>query len=288
MRSSHAVAALALALTVAAGAFAQGPPPPSKVLSILREEIKAGRQAAHERTEAAWPRTFARHKYPTMYIAYTSLSGPPVVDFVTGYPSFEAWQQDMDATAKNTALSTELAALGAPDSEHLSGMRQWVAVYNEELSYQPTIDWPKVRYVRVTAFRLRPGHTEGFAEVARLYAAAHQKGGLHGQWVTYTVTDGEKTPTYFVVSPMRSLAEIDRGMADDAKVYETMGAEAVQRVTRFTKEAVLEVETTLLTPSPKMSYVTKEFAAGDPAFWTPKPTTARVAVREPAKAPGSP
>jgi hypothetical protein len=30
-------------------------------------------------------------------------------------------------------------------------------------------------------------------------------------------------------------------------------------------------ESTLFAIDPKMSYVSKEFAAGDPEFWTPKP-----------------
>ena len=43
-------------------------------------------------------------------------------------------------------------------------------------------------------------------------------------------------------------------------------------VLRIFREDVKEgkEEATLLTINPKMSYVSKEFAAGDPDFWTPK------------------
>ena len=43
-------------------------------------------------------------------------------------------------------------------------------------------------------------------------------------------------------------------------------------------------ESTLLTINPKMSYVSKEFAAGDPDFWTPKPVRAARPARKADKA----
>jgi len=281
--SSITVVALSVVATVGA---AQTPPAPSKVLVITREQLKPGHEAVHERTEAGWPRAFSKAKAPVMYLAFTSMSGPPFVDFVTGYPSFEAWQQDIDWQAKNASLSADLSALGVPDGEHLNGLRRWVAVFDESMSYQPTVDWSKMRYARILTFRLRPGFEQGFGDITKLYAGAYQKSGVDGHWATYAVTDGERTPAFFIVLPMRSLAELDKAMMDDPKIFAAMGEEASQRAMRFAKEAMLEVESALVTPNPAMSYVTKEFAAGDPAFWTPKSTpraVSNVAVRDTTK-----
>lgn len=282
MKGSISLSTIILSL-VASAAVAQAPPPPQKVLVIIREQVKPGREVVHERTEAGWPRAYAKAKSPVMYFAYTSMSGPPFVDFVTGYPSFEAWQQDIDWQAKNASLTADLNALGQPDGEHLSGMRRWVAVYDESMSYQPAVDWSKARYAHVLTFRLRPGFEDGFGEVAKLYAGAYQKAGVDGHWATYSVMDGEKTPTFFVVTSMRSLAELDKTMMDDPKIFAAMGAEGAQKAARFAKDAILESESALVAANPAMSYVTKEFAAGDPAFWTPKPTARAVSMNTAAR-----
>jgi len=277
MKRTISIASITLSL-IASVAVAQAPPPPQKVLVITRELVKAGREAVHERTEAGWPRAYAKAKSPVMYFAYTSMAGPPFVDFVTGYPSFAAWQQDIDWQAKNASLTADLAALGQPDGEHLSGVHRWVAVYDESLSYQAAVDWSKARYAHVLTFRIRPGFEEGFGEIAKLYAGAYQKAGIDGHWATYAVTEGEKTPSFFVVTAMRSLGEMDKNMMDDPKVFAAMGAEGAQKATRFAKEGMLESESAIVAANPAMSYVTKEFAAGDPAFWTPKPATRAVSV----------
>ena len=70
---------------------AQEPPPPPKVLSIIREFVKPGKSGApHERAESAFVQAMTRAKWPTHYLAVSSITGRPRVLFLTGYDSFEA------------------------------------------------------------------------------------------------------------------------------------------------------------------------------------------------------
>jgi hypothetical protein len=62
-----------------------------------------------------------------------------------------------------------------------------------------------------------------------------------------------------------------------------MGDDGAQRATRFAKSAILESESALVAANPAMSYVTKEFAAGDPALWTPKPAPRAVSMNTAAR-----
>ncbi|MEO7136682.1 MAG: hypothetical protein ABI037_03100 [Gemmatimonadales bacterium] len=46
-----------------------------KVLLIFREQVKPGKDSAHEKVEAGWPRAFAKAKWPTNYLAMTTMTG---------------------------------------------------------------------------------------------------------------------------------------------------------------------------------------------------------------------
>src|SRR5690349_10526000 len=68
---------------------------PPKVLQVIREFTKPGRAGAiHEKSESAFVQAFARAKWPTHYIAATSLSGKNRTLFFVGYDSFAAWEKD--------------------------------------------------------------------------------------------------------------------------------------------------------------------------------------------------
>src|SRR5213080_2195412 len=83
-------------VTVAAQDKSAGPAPPPKVLSISREFLKPGKGGSpHEDAESAFAQAFARAKWPTHYLALTSISGKPRSIFITGYDSFEAWEEDI-------------------------------------------------------------------------------------------------------------------------------------------------------------------------------------------------
>src|ERR1043166_938578 len=47
-----------------------------KLLTIVREEVKVGRNAGHAKHEARWPAAFEKAKSTDYYLAMTSLTGP--------------------------------------------------------------------------------------------------------------------------------------------------------------------------------------------------------------------
>ena len=90
-------------------AVAQDSVPPPKVLSIYREFVKPGKGGMlHEKAESAFVQAMTRAKWPTHYLAVTSLSGKPRALFLTGYESFAAWEKDALAAEKNRTLSAAL------------------------------------------------------------------------------------------------------------------------------------------------------------------------------------
>lgn len=257
---------------------AQTPPSregPPRLLQIFREQVKPGKGSAHEKVEAGWPRAFAKAKWPTHYLAMTTMTGPPEAWFLSGYESFATWGKDQQNVEQSPALLRELERLSAQDGELLSGVRSVVALYREDLSYRPNIKVGEMRYFMVTALTLRPGYDSAFAESRKLVNAGHQKAGMDEHFAMYQVVSGMPGPTYLVFLPMKSLEEVDVAQESHKKPYQdALGGEGRRQVREFARAGILNVESTLFALSPRMSYPSKEVIEADPAFWSPKGTSA--------------
>jgi len=86
-----------------------------------------------------------------------------------------------------------------------------------------------------------------------------------------------------VITAVKSLAEMDAGPANQRAINQALGAEDGQKVLKGFSESLLTTENTLFAFSPKMSYVSKDFAAADPEFWRPKPKMAAKPAAAPKK-----
>src|SRR3954451_10396123 len=106
---------------------------PSNVIKIIREDIKPGRDAAHEVVEQGYVRVLAKVKYPH-YFALTTVTGPNEVWFVEGYPSFDAVGTMRD-TIDSSPFKAELDKLDSEDGELKTGGRTLLAGYEKDLSY---------------------------------------------------------------------------------------------------------------------------------------------------------
>jgi hypothetical protein len=70
---------------------------------------------------------------------------------------------------------------------------------------------------------------------------------------------------------MDSLARMDTAPARMAAARQAMGDHKQKLFDALTPEVVQSSENLLFSFNPRMSYVSKEFAAADPEFWNPKP-----------------
>lgn len=276
--STHRCRALVLIASFAlpAGARAQENVPPA-VLQIYREELKPGKSAEHERVEAGWPRAFATAKWPTNSLAAASLTGPNEAWFFIGFDSFAAWEKEQRDLEKNPVLMNEMARLSQVDGELLSNVRSIIATYRPDLSYRANVDIAKHRYFGITTFRVRPGHDEGFAQVAKLYRDTYQKSNWENHWATYQITSGMVTPTYMVFEPLKSLAEVDASMKREQEFMQAVGMEAGKAMQKAITDGIIFYETNYFAFSPKMSYMAKEFVDRDPDFWKPKAAAKKAA-----------
>ena len=264
-----ATQALAQASTPAVG----GPPP---VIQIFREEVKYGKGTAHEKFETGFVRAFAKANWPTHYLAISSLTGPGEAWYTTWYDSFDAWEKDRQAVEKASALAAELDQLAEKDAEFISSGRSIAAVYRKDLSYRREgVNIFTMRYFTVTTIRVRPGHNDDFEELRKIVNAAHEKANVDEHWSVYQVVSGAPAGTFLLFLPYKSFKEVDAVPEKHGKAYQdALGDEGRKKVRELSSAAIFSSENSLFAFSPKMSYVSKEGAAADPDFWTPKPKKA--------------
>jgi hypothetical protein len=260
------------------------PNPPPKVLQIYREEVKAGKAPAHVKVEKGFVAAMAKANWPTHYLAMTTVTGPSEAWFLTGYPSFAAWEKDREDTDKNAALTADLDRLIEKDGELLTNGRSLVAILREDLSAGGPVDIPKMRYFRVMTFRVRPGHDSDFSDAVKIVRSAYEKAKIDMPWAAYQIAGGMPGPTFMLLIPMKSMSELDAAIARAGAIREAEGPENEKALAKLASDGYASVETNIFAMSPAMSYPSKEFAARDPEFWTPKPAAKLVA---PAKQAGA-
>src|ERR1700690_1831902 len=169
-----------------------GTMPPPKVLVIFREFVKPGKTGmAHEKSESAFVAAMAKAKWPTHYLAVTSMSGASRALFITPYDSFDAWEKDNLATDKNAAFSAALGRAAMADGDLLSSTDQTVATYSEELSLRPNVDMAHMRYFEISLFHVKPGHRKEWRDLVKRVKVAYDKI-PDAHWATYQVAYGQQ------------------------------------------------------------------------------------------------
>jgi len=259
------------------------PSGPPKVLQITREFVKPGKGGGlHDKSESVFVQAFTKAKWPTHYIGFNALSGRNRADFFVGYDSFEAWEKDNAAISRNPALAAALDKAGMTDGDLLSDFDQGVFMLDPDLSYKPSTDDPKVRFLEASTYHVRPGHQAEWEEVVKMVKDGHAKAGTSAHWDMYELVYGGDGGTYLVLTPMHSLSEVDTGFAEDKKFDDAMGKDGLKKLEDTFGSAVDVTDHQLLGVNPHMSYVSDDWIKADP-FWKPKPAMAPAA--KPAAAP---
>lgn len=267
------LAAPSLLCIAASAMLAQGQPLPTSqptLISIIRESVKMGRSADHERIEAGWPAAFAKAKSPTYYLAMTSLSGAGEAWFLTPYANNAAIAADMKQQSSDTVLAKELDRLSRADAEVLNDWRAIQARARPDLSHGAFPDLSKVRFWEVSTFRVRPGHEAEFEAAAKAYGAATERAAPGNSYRVYEVTLGMPQPTFLVFATVDSYGQFDDMAANGQKTMQGFTPEEMATMQKFSTDALINSESNRFELNPTMSYVAAETRATDPAFWMPK------------------
>jgi hypothetical protein len=249
---------------------------PPAVLVIYREVVKPGRTASHDTLEANFARTYAGVPNSAHYMAMTSVTGTPEAWFVEPEPDFASVQKAM--AAEEHAPATVRAALDqimARETDNLSSSSVITALYREDLSFKPGVDMAKMRFMQVTTYHVRPGHSEDFARAAKLVRATYEKANLSEQWAVYQVYSGAPAGTFYVFEPSDSFATLGPNAAMEKTFDAALGDEGRRELMQLVSDGIVSSEMNIFAFKPAMSYVPPEFARADP-FWAPGNTATAV------------
>jgi len=257
-----------------------GPPP---VLSFTMEELKPGSAAAHEKSVAGFFAVFDKTQAGARRIGLVPVSGDTNhVVYLEGYPSFaDVEAQDRkqeEALAANPAWAAELERLVSTGGPLHATQRTALAVYREDLSYRPhkMEEVAKARYFQITTLRVKVGRTPDYVAYVKQLNAAREKAQISDvHTAVYQVVTGAPVSTFYSISTNRSLSEWDefgKGMAARNKATdEALGGDAVVRQrAQMAEQIYTTISSTLYSVNRALSRPTAEFAALDPAFWSPK------------------
>jgi hypothetical protein len=250
----------------------EGPP---KVLLIVREEIKAGMMGVHSRHSAEYASIFAKLQTPNERIALVPVAGSEnevvYLNAANSFAEIEKINQETEKrmTAVNASMQSQVDRLDKEAPALHAAMRDMLAVYRPELSFNPGVVVPQMRYFAVTTVRVRPGHDAQYAEyLQKIVNVAREKAKVNLHVAVYQIISGAPGGTYMIFRPMKSLSEYDE--ATGAKVRAAMSEDQRKDADKAVGDAIMSSDVSTYAFAPRMSFVSKEFAAADPDFWHPR------------------
>ena len=256
----------------------EGMAPPNALL-IVREEIKPGMMGSHNRHSAEFSSIFNELQTPNHRIAMVPVAGNEnEVIYITPLDSFaelegmnRATDNKMESATGMTRAKLDRLEKEAPALHN--AMRDMLAIYRPELSFNPGVNIPQMRYFSITTTRVKPGYEAQYVEyVQKVINVARQKAKIDNFHVAvFQIISGAPGGTFMIFRPMKSLAELDEPIG--RKVREAMSDDMKKDADRNVRETVMSSDTSTYAFAPRMSYVEKGMAAGDPTFWNPKPMT---------------
>ncbi|MGI8837006.1 MAG: hypothetical protein ACR2H4_10265 [Pyrinomonadaceae bacterium] len=278
MKKSLLMLLVLLSACSVAGAQAMpAAPGPPKVLYIVREDIKPGMMPAHTKHSANFVTIFGKLQTPNHRIALVPVAGSEnEVLYITGADTFAQLEGMLQATDKKMgaaagATRADLTRLQGEAAQMHAAMRDMLAVYRPELSFNPGVILPQMRYFTITTVRVRPGKDAAYTEyIQKVLNVAREKAKVTNvHLAVFQVISGTANGTYMIFRPMKSLGEMDDPVA--MRVRAAMSDDMRKDADKTVSDAVMSSDVSTYWMTPEMSYVDKEFAAVDPGFWNPKP-----------------
>ncbi len=246
---------------------------PPKRLELIIEDVKPGKGAAHEKSEATWTAAFVKSKLPLYGIGMTSMTGRNDAWFVSDMGTWANWESLNKQVDANAAMTAEVARIASTDGDLINGSHTYFLDFVPELSYRPNLNIGEMKYMMVDTIRVRPGHGKDFSDLRKAINAAHEKANMDEHMVVYYAAIGASGGTYFIFEPLKNVAsldDIDKWHGDDSAYQKALGDDFRKMSREFAATGLISTETNLLAINPKMSYVSQETAKAAPDFWNPK------------------
>ena len=244
---------------------------PPKFLNMVHQELKPGRSGAYGELETSIARIYSRENIPVFWVELGSITGPAEVLYLNLFDSSEEMAKAMDALSTGLAAHPELAQMqDRLLQENTSNGTSVLGVRRDDMGYRAnTIDFSKMRVLRLSTVFAHPGYERAFMETEWSLSEASAKVHARSAWAVYEVVGGLPEPSFVIVTPMQSLQDIDGIFEASESVKTTEGGALEQHLQELARIAYGTSDTRLFAVGPRLSHVSKKFAASDADFWAP-------------------
>ncbi len=220
--------------------------------------IRVNRNAA-----AADGRDYAEANAAVTVLGASSTTGPSETWFFEMHDSF-ASIEDLDKTLVMPRSGVPYSDEVLPPSVTL------LALYRPNLSHrwdEAVKSIPKARYFLIFIYRIRPGAHMGFADLVRIRRSRFESINFDQPEIAYQIMSGAPSGTFMFITPLATLKTFDEGLAKTPDgPREGGGAEQ-----KLAADVEIGHESFLFRIDPHASYVSEDFASGDPGFWNSGP-----------------
>jgi hypothetical protein len=241
---------------------------PPKILVFVHQELQPGRDRELERLETNMSSACYRLGAPSFWLNLRSLSGYRESLALSPFDSFEHWEQSREEWKDFYSSHADVSKLHEEIDQQVGNERTVVAVRRPDLGYRSDdIDLSQTRFLRTIEVRLFPGRQSEFIEGIKLLADAHAKVQASTPWEVYELNAGMASPTFVIFTPLPTMSKNDDLLSTEEALATDEGGEVNEQLGGIARETYASAETMLYDIRHERSYITKEFAEGDPGFW---------------------
>lgn len=151
--------------------------------------------------------------------------------------------------------------------------RTLVAFYRQWWSHLPeeaVQSFRKARYLQISVYRTGLSNEAEFANLLQERKRSLSAINLNRPDLVYQVLSGAPSGTYFVISPLASLAALDDGISRSAAGYlRASGAPSSRAGSALPANSELSHENLIFRMEPSFSVVSNDFVEQSPGFWKP-------------------
>ena len=278
------IAAIAVFTALAAGQTYEG------YVDVLTCNVKPDKRSDFDTVVKKMAAANRRYKGDTFLTSQVEYGDQNTVTFSSGRENYAAIEKGMAAfegamkEAYGPAASSQLekdfnACLISSHAE----IRKRRADLSINLPKDISALWKSIgesRWVRTSAFHIRPGRIEEFEAEMKAVKEGVEKGNPEGPMVLVSqAVAGSRGGVFYVTGFRKSLADYDKA---PPPLKQLLGQEGYQQYRKGTAEDVQFVEGSLSRLLPELSNPAKEIANGAVEFWTPKPAAMNKPKAKPA------
>lgn len=271
MLALAAVAAMAVPAAIAQSSMDmnQGPP---KYLYVHNVELKSGNDGAFAKLESEEVDALRAAKIDANYFGMWSITGNTSrVLFFRGFNSYADMEKRHDAEMGNAAVEAVLHKNDAAEGALVAVEHGSIYEYEKDLSQNPPASLEDMRFARIILFQVKAGQQEAWEHLVKEYKAAYTSALPEASWAMFAKEYGEDSgTTYILITPMKSLSEVDAMEASDKTLMEKTGPDMLAMLRAAGPSIIASEEADLYAFGPRISYVPDKWLTDSADFWGKK------------------